>query len=164
LVALLGSACSGEDVQPSSSTASATTTVALDESASGALAYQAYSDPSTPIVVALGRRFALQFETQPGQGARWTLANEPDPAIVVPLGTNVRTPTPPDTGSTTQLMNFAANGIGTTTITVHYVAASGEVLSDPGPQTFTVVVTFTGEPPPPPPEPSTTLPNQRRGR
>lgn len=161
--ALALTACSGEEASPSGSTIGPGTTIATggaDASGTGPLDYPAYRDAAAPIYVALSRRFALQLDSEPGTGSSWQVANTPDPAIVVPLGTQFRSTNPGVLGApATQYISFAAAGIGTTTIEVRYLSPTGEPVPDTDPVTFTVTVTFTGEPPPPPPpEPGTTLP------
>jgi len=153
-------ACSGEEASPSGSTFGPGTTIAGDPTGTGALEYEAYSDASAPIYVALGRRFALQLDSEPGAGYSWQVSNTPDPAVVVPLGTQLRSTNPGVPGSTAvQYISFAASGLGTTTIEVRYVSPTGEIAANTVPIPFAVTVTFTGDPPPPPPpEETTTLP------
>jgi predicted secreted protein len=157
----LAVACSGTEGGTTDSTLGSGTTIADDEITDpGALDYPAYSDPSAPIYVALGRRFALRLQSEPGAGYSWQMANRPNEAIVIPLGTQLRSDNPGVPGAPAQqYISFAASGVGTTTIEVRYVSPDGQVSDNPAPITFTVTVTFTGEPPPPPPpEPGTTLP------
>jgi hypothetical protein len=151
-------ACTGEEGPSTGDTRATGTTISLDPSGTGALDYPAYRDPGTPIVVALGRRFALQLAGEPGAGFRWQVANTPDPAVVVPLGTQFRSENPGIPGSPAlQYMSFAASGVGNTTIEVRLVSPGGELAPDSFPLVFDVTVTFTGEPPPPPPETDTTI-------
>jgi predicted secreted protein len=159
-VALVTTACSGEEAQGPSSTTQ-TSTVAADPSGTGPLDYPAYRDPAQPIYAALGRRFALRFDAEPSAGFSWQLANTPNRDVVLPIGTEFRGETTTGTaigGTVVQYLSFAASGLGETTIEVRYVTPSGTPAPDTDPMTFNVIVTFTGEPPPPP-ESGTTLPN-----
>jgi len=152
------SACTGDEGPTTNGTGVSGTTIALDPSGTGALDYPAYRDPAAPIIVALGRRFALQLDSEPGAGFSWQVANTPDPAVVVPLGTQFRSENPGIPGSpAVQYMSFAASGVGTTTIEVRLVSPGGDVAPDSFPLVFDITVTFTGEPPPPPPETDTTI-------
>jgi predicted secreted protein len=157
-MALAVVACSGEEATSPDSTLGPGTTVALEEATgAGALDYPAYRDASAPIHVALGRRFALQLDSEPGAGYSWQVSNRPDPAVVVPLGTQLRSTNPGVPGSSAvQYISFAASGLGTTTIDVEYVSPNGEPAPDAEPIQFTVTVTFTGDPPPPPDDSATT--------
>jgi predicted secreted protein len=160
-VATVGvTACSGEESGPPSSTGPGTTTAPGDPTGTGPLDYPAYRDPAQPIYAALGRRFAVRLEAQPGAGFSWELSNTPDPAVVIPIGTEFRGETTGTAVGVTavQYLSFAASGTGTTTIEVRYVSPTGEPAPDTPPLRFTVTVTFTGEPPPPPPESGTTQP------
>ena len=158
LVALLAAglgACTGTESSPSDTTQGTGTTI--DDPTRAALEYPAYRDASQPIYVALSRRFALLLDSEPSQGLSWQVTNEPDPAVVVPLGTQFRSESPGAQGAPSgQYISFAASGEGTTTIELRYMTPSGEVVPDSLPLVFTVIVTFTGEPPPP--EAGTTLP------
>lgn len=157
VVALAAAACSGEEGPASDDTVGPATTVAAPASPDDPLAYPAYSDPGTPIVVGLGRRFALQLEARPGEGFSWQLAATPDPAVVVPLGSEFRSDNPGIPGSgVVQYLSFAASGLGDATIDLAYVSPGGQPSADTGPRQFRVTVTLTGEPPPP--EPGTTVP------
>jgi predicted secreted protein len=158
-IALGAAACSGREGGSTANTAGAATTIADESVAPGSLDYPAYSDPNTPIYVALGRRFALKLQSDPGAGYSWQLAEPLNSAIVIALGTQLRSDDPGVPGATAQqYMSFAASGVGSTRIVVHYVSPDGQVATDPAPMTFNVTVTFTGEPPPPLPEAGTTLP------
>jgi hypothetical protein len=160
LVALLAAglaACTGAE-GPSTDTTAGTGTTIDDPTRAAALEYPAYRDPGQPIYVALSRRFALLVDSEPSQGFSWQVTNEPDPAVVVPLGTQFRTESPGvQDAPSGQYISFAASGEGTTTIELRYVTPSGEAVPDTLPLVFTVIVTFTGEPPPP--EEGTTLPS-----
>lgn len=152
---VLAVACSGEESGSPNDTIGPGTTIAVEP---GALDYPAYSDPSTPIYVALSRRFALKLESEPGEGFSWQVANEPSRDVVIPLGTQLRSNTPGVPGaSATQYISFAASGLGSTTIEVRYVSPSGEVAADTEPLRFDVTVTFDGAPPPTEPPTETTL-------
>jgi predicted secreted protein len=158
VIGLIGAACSGEEAQsPSSSTA--TTTAAPDPSGTGPLDYPAYRDPAQRIYVALSRRFALRFDSEPTAGFSWRLTNTPDPGVVVPIGTEFRGETTGTAigGTVAQYISFAASGTGDATIEVRYLSPSGAPAPDTDPMVFHVTVTFTGEPPPLP-ESGTTLP------
>ncbi len=161
---LLGAvACSGSDGAPSDGTADPGTTVADNSDvASGALDFPAYSDPNTPIYVALGRRFALKLQSEPSAGYSWQVANKLNGAVLTPLGTQLRSESPGIPGAPAQqYISFAANGVGSATIEVHYVSPDGHTSTDPAPMTFSVTVTFDGQPPPPPPpDVGTTLPKR----
>jgi predicted secreted protein len=156
--ALLVTGCSGEEATSADSTVGPGTTIALAEATgAGALDYPAYRDASAPIHVALGRRFALQLDSEPGAGYSWQVSNEPEPAVVVPLGTQLRSTDPGVPGAAAvQYISFAASGLGTTTIEVEYVSPNGDLAPNTAPVAFTVTVTLTGEPPPPTEESPTT--------
>jgi predicted secreted protein len=155
-IALLTAACSGSE-KGSTGTSGPGTTIGDDAVSPGSLDYPAYSDPNAPIYVALGRRFALKLQSDPGAGYSWQIANKLNNAVVIALGTQLRSDDPGVPGATAQqYMSFAASGVGSTSIEVHYVSPAGLVATDPAPMTFNVTVTFTGDPPPP--EPGTTLP------
>lgn len=155
LALVTAAGCAGDEGPTTGSTGPGTT-ISIDSPETGPLAYPAYRDPSAPIYVALGRRFALQLDTEAGEGFSWQVANEPDPAVVVPLGTQFRSEDPGVPGApTVQYLSFAASGVGTTTIELHLVSPSGEVVPHSFPLVFTVVVTFTGDAPPPPPDDTT---------
>jgi predicted secreted protein len=164
VVIMLGAvACSGSEGDSSNGTADPGTTEARNgDVAPGALDFPAYSDPNTPIYVALGRRFALKLESEPSAGYSWQVANELNPAVLTPLGTQLRSETPGLPGAPAQqYISFAANGVGSATIEVHYVSPGGQTSTDPAPMTFNVTVTFDGQPPPPPPiDLGTTLPTR----
>jgi hypothetical protein len=154
---VLGTACTGEE-GPTTDDTGPGTTIADDPSGTGALDYPAYRDPNVPITVALGRRFALQLDSEPATGSSWQVANAPDPAVVIPLGTQFRSENPGIPGApATQYISFAASGIGTTTVEVQLVGPDGQVVPDQEVLAFEVTVTFDGLPPPPPPEPGTTI-------
>jgi predicted secreted protein len=153
-------ACSGEESPSSSSTLAPGTTasIPLGDAEPGALDYPAYSDPDTPIVVAVSRRFALKLESEPGEGYSWQVANLPSRDVVVPLGTQLRSNNPGVPGaSATQYTSFVASGLGSTTIEVRYVRPNGEAAPDREPMVFDVMVTIDGAPPPTEPETATTL-------
>jgi hypothetical protein len=158
VAAIVTAACSGEEGTSGSSTTQ-TTVAPTDPSGTAPLDYPAYRDPAQPIYAALGRRFALRFDAEPSAGFSWQMVNRPNPAVVVPIGTEFRGETTGTAVNTTvvQYLSFAASGIGETTIEVRYVTPSGSPAPDTEPMVFTVIVTFTGEPPPPT-EPSTTVP------
>jgi len=152
---VLVGACSGEEGGSPASTVGPGTTLSIEP---GALDYPAYSDPSTPIYVALSRRFALKLESEPGQGYSWQVADQPNPDVVIPLGTQLRSNDPGVPGAAaTQYISFAASGLGSTTIEVRYVSPSGAVTSDTPPMRFEVTVTSDGAPPPTEPETATTV-------
>lgn len=154
----VATACSGEEGGGSTNSTGSGTTVGADDDLPGALDFPAYSDPNAPIYMALGRRFALKLTSEPGAGYSWQVSNHPDPAIVIPLGTQLRSDSPGVPGaSAQQYISFATSGEGTTEIDLHYVSPDGQVATDPAPISFTVTVTLTGDPPPPP-ESGTTLP------
>jgi hypothetical protein len=159
VASLATGACSGEEAASQSSTTQ-TTVVLSDPSGTGPLDYPAYRDPAQPIYAALGRRFALRFDAEPSAGFSWQLVNEPNRAVVLPIGTEFRGETTGTAINATvvQYLSFAASGIGETTIEVRYVTPSGAPAPDTEPMVFTVIVTFTGEPPPPS-EPGTTRPS-----
>lgn len=148
-------ACAGDEERPTTTpTAPVPGTIGPDSP----LAYPAHRDPSTPIHVALGRRFALSLDARPAEGRRWQATGAPDPAILRSLGTEFSTP--PDAATDApaiQSLLYAAAGEGETTITVTLVEADGRPVPDQEPLTFTVVVSLTGEPPPPPDTATTTV-------
>lgn len=156
---VVATACSGEEGGSTSTSNPGTTVVSDEDVAPGALDFPAYSDPNTEIFMALARRFALRLESDPGAGYSWQVSNQPDRAVVVPLGTQLRSDSPGVPGAPAQqYISFATSGVGTTKIDLRYVSPDGQVVADSAPMSFTVTVTLDGTPPPPPPEPGTTLP------
>ena len=150
LVLLTAAACSGNEGNATNGADGPGTTIANDDA--GSLDYPAYSDPNTPIFIGLGRRFALKLQSEPSAGYSWQVANKFNPAVLTPLGTQLRSESPGIPGAPAQqYISFAANGVGSTTIEVHYVSPDGHTSTDPAPMTFNVTVTFDGQPPPPPP-------------
>ena len=81
------------------------TTTTVDEvptSVDDPLSYTAYVDPATPVVAAVGERFALVLDAEPTEGYRWEVVSEVDRAIVLPLGSQfVRRDAVPDLPTTT---------------------------------------------------------------
>jgi predicted secreted protein len=154
----VAAACSGDEGGATNSTNPGTTIGVDGDVAPGALDFPAYSDPNTPIYMPLARRFALKLTSDPGAGYSWQVSNQPDRAVVIPLGTQLRSDSPGVPGaSAQQYISFATSGEGTTKIDLHYVSPDGQVAADPAPISFSVTVTLDGTPPPPPPEPGTTV-------
>jgi hypothetical protein len=181
-LALLAGSCSSDGdpqtVEPSDATDALAGPDPIDlQGPDSPLAFPAYSDPGTPIFVALGQRFALALEVDPASGARWRVTSPPDEAVLAPLGTELRDEPEdgPDEGDgeggseptgdggseatgdggevdgrTVALVTFVAAGEGTTAIEVRLVGADGWPLPDQEPLVFFVTVTLSGEPPPPP--------------
>ena len=118
-------ACSGSEGDATNGTAGpGTTEGANSDVAAGALDFPAYSDPNTPIYVALGRRFALKPASEPSAGYSWQVANKLDQRILTPLGTQLRSDSPGIPGaSAQQYISFAANGVGSAAIEVHSLPA-----------------------------------------
>lgn len=159
--ALVVPACAGGDGAPA---AVATTSVPTTIDPQSPLVYAAFADPSTPIYMAIGRRFALSLEADPAQGVRWQATADPDPAIVRSLGTEFRPAgTDPGQAVPVQLLHYAAAGEGETTVTVTLVSADGQPVPGRESLTFTIVVSLSGEPPPLPPPPDDTAPSSGEG-
>lgn len=117
------------------------------------LSYPAFSDPDTPIFVALGRSFAVMLEADPSGGYRWELTEEPDREVITPLGQqfltqNTALPGSPDS----ELFIFAASGIGSAEIRLRYSAVGNTGTTEPEDVVFTVTVTEDGQPPTTEPE------------
>jgi len=172
VVAVTASSCGADGSSGSTAgtdgTALATTGTAFTPG-TGPLSFPVYSDPGTPIVSAVGKRFALVLQATPQAGTRWVTEKVPDPAVVRPLGEQFA-PAGPDAapGTDLQVINYVTTGEGSTKITLR----SGRPgAADPADATvtFTVTATLTGEPPtteppssvvpsyPQPSTPSTTL-------
>ena len=84
-------------------------------------------------------------QSEPSAGYSWQVANKLDPAVLTPLGTQLRSESPGIPGAPAQqYISFAANGVGSATIEVHYVSPDGRPSTDPAPMTFNVTVTFDG--------------------
>jgi predicted secreted protein len=74
-----------------------------------------------PVSVQSGDQFAMSFDTQPGTGYSWSIADGPDPSVAVVLGTKViqgRSLRPG--ASESQCFAFEAAGVGETSVDFAY--------------------------------------------
>jgi len=141
-------ACSGDDGPG----ATATTTVTTVDPG---LQVPVYSDPSQPIAVEVGRRFAIMVPADPAQGWRWVV--EPvDTAVLAPLGseflddpalvaqattTTTAPPPPEETTTTTGRPGTSTSSTASTTTT----EAPTTTTTAPGP--LVQVVSYVGRAP-----------------
>jgi hypothetical protein len=142
--------CTGSDERPSppATTMSPTSPPGTDSP----LAYPIFSDPAVPIYAAVGTRFGIALAAEPSAGYRWSLVSPPDPAVVLPLGSEFLTgPTIVALGESeaAAIISFVARADGETTIELRYVGADGQPDPEGRTATFTVVVNADGQPPPP---------------
>ena len=161
LVAIVATSCGTDGAGTSTDATSGTALTSVGTAftpGTGVLAFDVYRDPATPIVVALGKRFALLLDATPQSGTRWLTQKAPDPAVVRPLGEQFA-PAGPEAppGTEVQVLDYVATGEGTTTITLRS-GRPGAPSPDDQTVTFTVTVTLTGEPPTTEPPPSIPVP------
>ena len=84
VLALLGDGCRG-----GGGAGGAVGPTTTDSTSPGELSFDTYSDPSAPITVDVGRRFAFLVPVDPADGWRWIV--EPvDIAVLAPLGSEFR--------------------------------------------------------------------------
>jgi predicted secreted protein len=95
---------------------SAQATVDIDSVCASAIA-----NPADPVSVQAGDQFAVSFDTQPGTGYSWSVAEGPDPSVVVVLGTEVIQGRGFRPGaSESQCFAFEAVGVGDTWVNFAY--------------------------------------------
>jgi len=122
-----------------------------------------FSDPSQTISVDVGEQFAIVLEADPASGNSWQAIGYPDPAMIVVIGSEFRSPdvlavpttsvvvdstdttgaVPPSTEAAkpaaTQVMRYGARSPGTTAIKLRY-GPPGSLSTDDKSVTFSVVV------------------------
>jgi inhibitor of cysteine peptidase len=134
--AIVGVGLAGFGSDSSKASGSSTSTAVKDTSA------QVFTQAGGDLSVQNGETFVIELESNPSTGFVWTVAQEPDAAIVTLENQSYKKADSTVIGASgTEQFSFRAAGTGTTTIGLKYARPSDPDSPDNTNDTYTVTVT-----------------------